>query len=112
MYLHGRNPTKVIQGRSVVLCDPAAFYSEPGHPFWLEVFDHIARYRRLFVIHATGPECLKNVFTCSTFDADEVAYVPEELFLPMEHEPMSWNFWRKDDDDLDVRRRKYGTLRS
>ena len=112
MYLHGRNPTKVIQGRSVVLCDPAAFYSEPGHPFWLEVFDHIARYRRLFVIHATGPECLKNVFTCSTFDADEVAYVPKELFLPMEHEPMSWNFWRKDDDDLDVRRRKYGTLRS
>lgn len=91
-----KDPTFLIRDSAVVLCDPAAFYSEANHPFWLDVMQHIEKYKDLFVIQATGPGCLDAVFRRTNYA--DVVYVPQSVFLPLEHEPFSWSFWQKSND--------------
>lgn len=101
------DPTPLVQNNAVVLCDPAAFYSKAGHPFWLDMFDHIAKNRALFVIQATGPGAMEAVYQ-RTNNAG-VVYLPQSVFLPLEDEPLSWNFWkRENEDDQGMCKRKYG----
>jgi hypothetical protein len=102
-----KDPTPLVQGNAVVLCDPAAFYSEPKHTFWLDMFEHIAKNRHAFVIEASGPAAMKSVYLRTNYA--DVKYLPQSVFLPLENEPFAWNFWRKDgEDDQGMCKRKYG----
>tara|TARA_R110000851_G_scaffold301587_4_gene458215 strand:+ start:3335 stop:3949 length:615 start_codon:yes stop_codon:yes gene_type:complete len=73
-----KDPTPLLKG-PVIIGSSAIFYSEPNHPFWIEVFKGIKKNKNKEVLWATGPKLLLGLAE----DNKEVEILDFNNFFPI-----------------------------